>query len=243
MWKNIVAAVFMVICTAVAARGNELGLAEVTVRTYKFSISIKELTAARHLVDQILAEAGIAVSWMQCWSPDRSAQTPVTCNQPLRPGEVILKIGPAHDGSSPNYQASLGYSFIDVRTGTGSVAMVYTDRVRELSRRAAVNDVRLLAHAMAHEIGHLLLGANHASAGLMRAVWSQAELRRNVAADWRFSEDEAHAIAASLGSANAHRVAYSSGDRITSTQRFYRTLAPNQPVAIPPARPELVESR
>jgi hypothetical protein len=160
---------------------------------------MEELATARRLVDQILGEAGIAVSWVQCWSPDRSAQTPVACNHPLNAGEAILKFGTATDANSASHQASLGYSFIDVQAGTGSVAMVYTDRVRDLSRSTGVRSVDLLGRAIAHEIGHLLLGTNqHAAVGLMRAVWSQAELRRSVAADWRFSEDEGQAIRRAL---------------------------------------------
>lgn len=240
MSKNIVAVVCLVVSATVAAQANELGVPEVTVRTYKTSISLNELTAARHLVDQILGEAGIAVSWLQCWSPDRTAQTPVACNQPLKPGEVILKIGPASDSNSLNYQASLGYSFIDPRAGTGSVAMVYTDRVRDLSRRAAVSNVGLLARAMAHEIGHLLLGSNHAATGLMRAFWSRAELRRNLAADWRFSENEAQAITAALGSAKPHPIACSSDDGFVATPGDCRTLALSQPAAVSPP-PSTVE--
>jgi hypothetical protein len=45
--------------------------------------------------------------------------------------------------------------------------------------------------AMAHEIGHLLLGTSaHASTGLMRAIWSRDELHRHDPADWQFSSVE-----------------------------------------------------
>ena len=41
---------------------------------------------------------------------------------------------------------------------------------------------------MAHEIGHLLLGTNaHSGTGLMREIWTLAELTRNRAQDWIFS--------------------------------------------------------
>lgn len=50
----------------------------------------------------------------------------------------------------------------------------------------------LLGRAIAHEIGHLLLGtADHPTGGLMRALWSQDELRGLKPSHWRFSSGEA----------------------------------------------------
>jgi hypothetical protein len=45
---------------------------------------------------------------------------------------------------------------------------------------------------MAHEIGHLLLGSgDHPREGLMRATWSQDELRGIRPSNWGFSPAEA----------------------------------------------------
>jgi hypothetical protein len=49
----------------------------------------------------------------------------------------------------------------------------------------------LLGRAIAHEIGHLLLGtASHACAGLMRARWLTGELQRDWPLDWVLSVPE-----------------------------------------------------
>ena len=49
-----------------------------------------------------------------------------------------------------------------------------------------------LGNVISHEAGHLLIGmAGHSGGGLMRALWTQRELRRNEAADWKFSSDQA----------------------------------------------------
>jgi len=46
----------------------------------------------------------------------------------------------------------------------------------------------MIGRVMAHEIGHLLLGTNtHSDDGLMREVWTLAEMTRNRAQDWLFS--------------------------------------------------------
>ena len=59
----------------------------------------------------------------------------------------------------------------------------------------ALDGADLLGLAMAHELGHLLMGTNeHAARGLMRAIWTRTELQRNAAEDWMFSETEMEAM-------------------------------------------------
>ena len=54
-----------------------------------------------------------------------------------------------------------------------------------------MDDGELLGRAMAHEIGHMLIGTSaHARFGLMRAVWASGELRRGMPLDWVFSAKE-----------------------------------------------------
>jgi hypothetical protein len=46
----------------------------------------------------------------------------------------------------------------------------------------------LLGRAIAHELGHLLLGTtSHEREGLMRAYWLADEVRRRFTRDWTFS--------------------------------------------------------
>jgi len=58
---------------------------------------------------------------------------------------------------------------------------------------------QLLGFAVAHEVGHLLLGTNtHAAAGLMRAVWSRSDIQRNHPADWLFTAADSLAMSRAL---------------------------------------------
>ena len=60
----------------------------------------------------------------------------------------------------------------------------------------------VLGRAIAHELGHLLIGTpRHSSRGLMRALWSQEELRGDRAGDWRFSADESALMKRTLAKA------------------------------------------
>ena len=52
------------------------------------------------------------------------------------------------------------------------------DRIDELAWRAGGRTARILGHTMAHELGHLLLGANaHSPSGIMRGVWLPEDLK------------------------------------------------------------------
>ena len=67
-----------------------------------------------------------------------------------------------------------------MRTRDGSaVAYVFYRRVRAEANRYDVSTGLVLACAIAHELGHLLLPAPaHAADGLMRATWSGDEFHR-----------------------------------------------------------------
>jgi len=67
-----------------------------------------------------------------------------------------------------------------VRTAEGNaIAYVFYRRVQAEAQRYGVSPGQVLACAIAHEIGHLLLPLRaHGAAGLMRACWSRDEFRR-----------------------------------------------------------------
>jgi hypothetical protein len=97
---------------------------------------------------------------------------------------------------------------VGTREYRGHMAYVFYDRVERIartylsaSREPATDDmykVILLGHAMAHEMGHLLLPYGHSATGLMRAEWDARDLR--LAADGRlnFTSDQAALIRGQL---------------------------------------------
>ena len=92
----------------------------------------------------------------------------------------------------------LGYSLVDPETQSGALATVFLDRVRWLASQSAAHVATLLGRAIAHELGHLLLGTpQHGRFGVMRAIWSSQMLRNSGPADWRFSTREAQQMRAS----------------------------------------------
>jgi len=64
-----------------------------------------------------------------------------------------------------------------------------------LAHEAGTDSRVLLGRAIAHELGHLLLATTtHGPVGLMRAYWSQEEVRRGQPRDWSFAPTELAAM-------------------------------------------------
>lgn len=84
-------------------------------------------------------------------------------------GGHIAKAGPAS-------LAAMGRAFIDPG-GVGDMADVYYGAIQELTLLFPFAGAdQVMGYAMAHELGHLLIGEGHRPAGLMRAAWSKKEL-------------------------------------------------------------------
>jgi len=81
--------------------------------------------------------------------------------------------------------------------GDAPLVYVFYRRVRAEAERHGVSTALVLACAMAHELGHLLLpGRRHSRDGLMRACWSSDDFHRADQGLLRFSADEAALVRA-----------------------------------------------
>ena len=141
---------------------------------------------------EVLSRAGLDLEFRDC--PPAKPQAPASCAAPPSVGELIVRLargdtvaGSGRHGSSPAASA-LGSSLIDTVTGKGTLATVFVDRIKAMAHHARADQWVMTGRVMAHEIGHLLLGTGaHSKTGLMRELWTAAELTRNRAQDWMFS--------------------------------------------------------
>lgn len=173
---------------------GESGRTSVVIRTYTQPASAGDMRTARQIASAILGRAGIQAFWLECALPGAvTADDP--CTQPLKRNELLVRILAAGSADRRPRADTLGFAFVDVDAGTGSLATVYADRVAMMAQEAGIASAELLGRTVAHEIGHLLLGTNqHAPHGLMRASWSGADLRRNRATQWLFGSQEAEVM-------------------------------------------------
>ena len=188
---GIVAAASVWLPAVEASSIDEASRASIVVRTYTQPDSADAIGTARRIAGAVLGRAGVAVTWIECGLPGEAADASMVCRRPLRWNELSVRILRAGTVDRGHQVTTLGYALVDLAAGSGSLATVYADRVELMAHGAGVDAAELLGKAMAHEIGHLLLGSNrHGSRGLMRASWSGTDLRRSVPEQWLFDGRE-----------------------------------------------------
>jgi hypothetical protein len=180
------------------AQASAFNRQTIIVRSYTDAGSAGDIRDAKRSAAAIVRRADIDVLWLDCTLPD-SVETRERCSLPIDWNEVVLRVVPAVAADTRRDAEDLGFALVVVNERHGSLATVYSDRVAARSRRAGVDAAELLGRVIAHEIGHLLLGTNrHGSRGLMRASWTGADLRRNLATDWLFLNKEGTAMRVAL---------------------------------------------
>ncbi|HUP95904.1 MAG TPA: hypothetical protein VM164_13415, partial [Burkholderiales bacterium] len=151
--------------------------ATVVIRTFNYGqVPPDDLAHARDTADRAFHHAGISLQWIDCAVPTRSfSETgPSTvddgrstldngpsCLTPLREGvDFVLRLmhsTPPTGAISPR-RVPMGSSLLDIDARAGALTTVDSDAVLEIARAAGAEFPTLLGRAIAHEIGHLLLG-------------------------------------------------------------------------------------
>jgi hypothetical protein len=187
-----------VLLTCTLATTGSAETRRMAVRVYEAGAGDPVLRAKAVQTASALVElAGISVEWYDCTENGRRPE----CQDARRAGNYIARIMPAlAPGTVPrrgpvealnnpaDTDRPLGFAVVDPGSQGGKMATVFHDQIDAVSRRTGVARSELLGRALAHEVGHLLLGVRgHSRSGLMRAVWTDEELTRDRAEDWLFA--------------------------------------------------------
>lgn len=143
----------------------------------------------------VFQSMGVEIQWTECGAEVDAAEGR------MRPDFVVrVRVG-AHIGKvGPTSLEAMGRAFMNV-DGTGNMADVYYGAIRELTLLyPAANADRVMGYTMAHELGHLVVGAGHRPNGLMRAALSKKELDALNHRHLKFNEAEQAAILRKLRS-------------------------------------------
>ena len=167
----------------------------VTIRLYDTSgMTAADLRSAMLTADAALRSGAVASAWVVC-PPPGAAPAPNSSGCTGLPHESDLLMRIVRAPAAVISADTLGFAAVDPTAGRGTLATVFADRIVRLAARSGIDGGTLVGYAMAHEIGHLLLGTDaHAPRGLMRAAWTLPEISRRMPKDWRFSHEDAGRI-------------------------------------------------
>jgi len=193
----VVAVVFTSIHLLAAAVPIAAPLSQrIVVRLYNlYGVADAELGQAETSAAAVLKTAGVDIVWRECVVKGRAPRANDGCADVLGSNEVIVRV--LTTPAAIRGRELLGYSYVDGAAGRGVLSAVFADRVLRMAAQVDHSDERgrLMGRAIAHEIGHLLLGSTtHSSGGLMRARWLLREVEQNLVRDWRFSDAEASSM-------------------------------------------------
>ncbi len=175
------------ILTAVLASALWAGeaKAKITVMVYNYAaVSPDVLTRADREAGRIYEHAGIAIEWLDCpLSPEAVALSP-GCGVQTGPAKLALRLLPQALASRLAYKKHAhGFAMMPTDGSFAKFANVFTDETYQLAeqfdRHSGTNleSGALLGVVVAHELGHLLLGADsHSEIGIMRAKWYRKDL-------------------------------------------------------------------
>jgi len=161
-------------------------------------VGSKTLVQTERLATEIFAQAGVEAQWKtgsvfdgDALLYDFTAATREGCAQPLDSATVRVAILPrAPRGFS---QQALGYAL--PCAARGIQVTIFADRVEIVSRTNLAAFYRVLGHAIAHEVGHVLLRSGvHDTTGLMRRVWAKSDWQRTAVTIIPFTSGQAECV-------------------------------------------------
>ena len=191
-WKTIWLAALGTVCMAFAKDAQDnpsTGEPTLAVLVYDYAgLPDSSMNEVESLSAVLLSQAGISTQWVHCLG-HQSGPRPALCDANLETGSVVIRILAAHPGDPNKLGDPLGSAAIH-----NGFASLYASEIRKYADHNGLSAGSLMAYAATHEIGHLLLGPNHSSSGIMRAVWGKREYR-DMAQRWLgFSAAERQAL-------------------------------------------------
>jgi len=165
----------------------------ITIHVYNYAaVPEKTLTRAEHEGGRILRNAGLTALWVDHALSADDLRHPHRSTDSWDGTHFVLRLlTQSREGSSINAMGE-ALSLVEI-------ANVFMNRVTEQAAIGEVSVSRMLGHAIAHEIGHLLLGDNsHFPDGIMGAPWSKQDLWHMSKGDLLFTHQEVTRIHAKV---------------------------------------------
>ena len=150
-----------------------------TLRVYNYAgLSPSSLDLSEKVATAIFQNVGIEPIWVDCPTSKLNAVAYQSCDSPMGPADFVVRILPRRMADKVRHsQDSLGFAQICPASEPACELNLFYHRIDELAAKGYRAD-RILGHAIAHEVAHILVGPAHAEDGIMRASWSPSDLNR-----------------------------------------------------------------
>lgn len=186
---------FVLLALAGSASTNSAEAAALQVQIYDYAGL--EPHAVRQFLswtERILVSTGMSVQLSLC-----RGSIAVSCENQTGIDRLVVRIVAGNAKATKNVnRPALGQSFAGQNGGTH--ATVFVRPAQDQAAAANVPWVMVLAHAAAHEVGHLLLGAQaHTSLGLMNANWDRSDYMAMSQNQCHFTPEQARMLAKRYG--------------------------------------------
>ena len=185
-----------------APQPENSGLAKLTLLVYDLTaMRSSDLAEGLNQTTRVFRAAGVDLSWT-AGSPAAPEAHLLDLSVPTGPHttpprHIVARIINKRTPAFP--PGALGWSLPAAQAGAHIT--IFWDEIKRLQAEVGSSVPCLLSYALAHELGHVLLGSiAHAPSGLMRAEWGRPELDRIQHGTLKFSVAEAAMLRARLAS-------------------------------------------
>lgn len=194
-WKEVVgkwvlrvlAATVLVVGIAKSAQAHEAPKAILSILVSDYAhLSPFTLAKTEGEAGKILGQAGLQVVWVNCPQTQPAERPNARCEGEPAADSLVLRMLPK-SSSADIPDSEFGFAVAPI------LASVYVEGAAKLadSDGAEFELPVILGCTIAHEIGHLLLGAqSHASSGIMQAQWGRNQIRQAMTGRLLFRGEE-----------------------------------------------------
>lgn len=168
------ACVVAMVSVADAAESGQLPTIDVQIRN-DAGVADDVVERAQHEVRRIFSDAGLPMQWTET-APRFIVTIEMQVLGYARAGSLVMGVAQ--------------------RGPTGSTVRVFLKQVQDFARVYRIDLGTMLAHVIAHELGHLFLGTSHAPEGLMQAGWDKTLVREAATGSLTFTDSQAQRIRA-----------------------------------------------
>jgi len=167
----------------------------IRIRVYNYAqVPSPDLVRGEREANRIFQHARIETTWLDCLAGLTQESSPPPCREAVGPADLVLRILSERGSERKEFRDShMGFA-LPAKEGGIHASIFYPD-VQSMADTGGIMRDQLLGHAIAHEIGHLLLNSSaHSSAGLMRAQWNSKDLVRAARGDLLFTAVQAETM-------------------------------------------------